>query len=63
MSAFDIWGAVLGTVSLIALFVLLFIGIASAEKTENNKREVMKEVALYYKHRNEMFEKESEDKD
>lgn len=61
MSAVEIFGAVIGLTALLALIVAMFFGINSAEKTENKKRELMNEISRYYKHRNEMFEKESED--
>lgn len=58
MEPVEIFGAIIGLTALAALIVAMFFGIHSAEKTENHKRELMKEISKYYKHRNEMFEKE-----
>lgn len=62
MEPVEIFGAIIGLTALFALIVAMFFVIHSAEKTENHKRELMKEISRYYKHRNEMFEKEEESK-
>lgn len=60
MTAVEIFGAVIGLTALASLIVCMFICIHSAEKTEEKKRELMNEVSKYYKHRNDMFEKEED---
>lgn len=62
MEPIDIFGAVIGSVALIALIAMLLFGIYSAEKTENRKRALYEEETKYFKHRNKMFEESEENK-
>lgn len=59
MTAEEIVSAVFCGVILICLIVLCIIGIRSAEKTEEKKREFLGEISKYYSYRNKQFEEDN----
>ena len=55
----EIFGMIVGVLALVGLFTMLIFMCISAEKTEEKKRDLYKEVSKYYRHRNEQFEEDN----